>query len=244
MPRSEAGASFAALMAAITIMLIGLGVAAPTWHYLAQDDREQELLFRGMQIVKAIERSKQHPTSLKLLVDGKFLRPALWAEKKQDPITKGPWRLIHENNPLDMVGCGGPGAPPGAQPNAVDPNASTQPRPQATGQGATPQPTAPASPQASPQATTQPGGSDSGPLGITSVGPIIGVRSTSHDQSLRVFWGKNHYDEWCFVSMPNFATVPPNVWSIRQLTYPKLGVTVPEFKSSREAKSPAANEPP
>ena len=43
-------------MAAVTIMLIVLGAAAPTWRYVMKNDREEELIFRGGQIADAIER--------------------------------------------------------------------------------------------------------------------------------------------------------------------------------------------
>ena len=54
--RGESGFSLVALMAGITIMLILMAVAVPSWQHVMQDDREQELLFRGGQIADAIGR--------------------------------------------------------------------------------------------------------------------------------------------------------------------------------------------
>jgi len=93
--RSEAGYALVALVAAVTVMLIGLGAAAPTWRYVMQDDREQELIFRGTQIADAVARyQKKHgnalPVSLEVLVKGKFLR-----KEWKDPMTKdGTWRFV------------------------------------------------------------------------------------------------------------------------------------------------------
>ncbi len=92
----EGGYSLVALMASLTIMLILMGAAAPSWRYIMQDDREQELIFRGGAIADAIQRFQKKsanalPTSLDVLVKGKYLRKAY-----KDPMTRdGKWRLIH-----------------------------------------------------------------------------------------------------------------------------------------------------
>ena len=60
-----------------------------------QNEREQELFFRGDQIATAIERYQKKnggaaPPTLEVLVKGKFLRKAY-----TDPMTKdGKWRFI------------------------------------------------------------------------------------------------------------------------------------------------------
>jgi len=86
-----------ALLAGITIMLIMLGAGAPAWRYVVQDMNEEELLFRGAQIADAISAYQKAngntcPSSLEMLVKGKFLRKAY-----ADPVAKdGRWRLIHQ----------------------------------------------------------------------------------------------------------------------------------------------------
>ena len=97
-------------------MLIVMGVAAPTWRYVMQDDREQELFYRGDQIARAIEEYQRkngnaYPPSLDVLVKGRFLR-----KPYKDPMTKdGKWRLIR---PGESVMANAPGASrrPGASP--------------------------------------------------------------------------------------------------------------------------------
>lgn len=92
---AQRGFSLVALMASVTIMLIMMGAAVPSWRYVMQNAREEELLFRGIQIAEAIERYQRKnggapPGSIEDLVKGRFLRKAY-----ADPMTKsGKWRLV------------------------------------------------------------------------------------------------------------------------------------------------------
>jgi type II secretory pathway pseudopilin PulG len=94
-PGSQHGFSLVAVMAAIAIMTIMMGAAVPSWRYVMKNMREEELLFRGMQIADAVERyQRKHggapPNSIDDLVKGKFLRKAF-----TDPFAKdGKWRLL------------------------------------------------------------------------------------------------------------------------------------------------------
>ena len=107
--RAEAGYSMVALMAAVGIMMIMLGAAAPSWRYVMRNDAEQELIFRGGEIADAVARYQKRngnalPQSLEVLVKGKFLRHAY-----KDPMTKhGRWRFIR---PGEMVGPAASGIP-------------------------------------------------------------------------------------------------------------------------------------
>lgn len=192
-PRREGGYSLVALMASLTIMLVLLGAAAPSWRYIMQDDREQELIFRGGAIADAIQRFQKKnanalPTSLEVLVKGKFLRKAY-----KDPMTRdGKWRLIHQ------------GEATMAPPTAVSPRPSTPP-------------TTPPPPQ--------------GGLVGGTIGPLVGVASRSTDKSLRVFNGRNHYNEWVF------AVGQPRVIG-GQLTPPLPGSTAPGGLSPLSPGSP------
>ncbi len=113
--RNEGGYAMAALLAAVTIMLIVMAAALPSWKYVIKNDREEELLFRGNQIASAIERFQKKrgnllPTSIDLLVREKFLRRAY-----KDPMTKdGRWRLVRPGEPAG--GPVNPFAKPGASP--------------------------------------------------------------------------------------------------------------------------------
>lgn len=93
--RGQHGFSLVGAMAIIAIMMIMMGAALPSWRYVMKNAREEELLFRGMQIADAIERYKKKnggapPPSLEALVKGRFLRKA-W----KDPMTEdGKWRFL------------------------------------------------------------------------------------------------------------------------------------------------------
>ena len=112
--RGRAGFSMPALLAMLAIMTLALMLAMPSWRYLARDDKEQELIFRGRQISAAIARFQRKngnafPTSLDQLVEGKYLRRAY-----KDPMTAdGRWRILRpgQAGPVVPGGSTGPGRP-------------------------------------------------------------------------------------------------------------------------------------
>jgi type II secretory pathway pseudopilin PulG len=121
----EAGFSLVAAAASITIMLLLMGLAMPSWKYVMQNAREEELIFRGTQIVEAIERyQKKHgnaaPISLEVLVKGKFLR-----KEYKDPMTeKGEWRYLRPGEAVVQPPGAGGSARPGRPTPAATPRSS------------------------------------------------------------------------------------------------------------------------
>jgi type II secretory pathway pseudopilin PulG len=154
----------------MTIMLILMAAAMPSWRYVMKNDREEELIFRGGEIADAIQRYQQRngnalPLSLEVLVKGKFLR-----REYTDPMTKdGTWRFIRPGESI------GPIRPPRA--------GSTGSRTTTTTTTTTTRPSA----------FRQPSGS------AGTLGGIQGVASTSEEESLRVFNGRTKYNEWLFL---------------------------------------------
>jgi type II secretory pathway pseudopilin PulG len=169
-PRQQAGYALVALVAAVTIMLVVMAAAVPSWRYVMKNEREEELIFRGNQIARAIEQFQKKrgnllPSSLDLLVKEKFLRRAY-----KDPMTKdGRWRMVRPGEPV--FGAGG-----------------ALPRP---GGGPTPRPT--------PTPTPTPS-SSFGREGASGIGPFSGVASRSNEKSLRLFNNQDQYDRWLFVA--------------------------------------------
>jgi type II secretory pathway pseudopilin PulG len=106
----ERGASLVSLIAGLTIMAIMMSAATPFWRYVMKDAREEELLFRGEQIARAIERYQKKnggtsPPNLEILVQRRFLRK-MYAE----PFAKdGKWRLVRAGEPVMPPGV--PGVP-------------------------------------------------------------------------------------------------------------------------------------
>src|SRR5207249_10823461 len=80
-PRSprEAGYALVALMVTITVMMVMMGAAVPSWRYLMKNDHEEELLFRGGEIADAIARYQKKnantlPPPLEVWAKGRSLR--------------------------------------------------------------------------------------------------------------------------------------------------------------------------
>jgi type II secretory pathway pseudopilin PulG len=164
----------AALLVALAVMAVMMSVALPVWRHEAQRQKEDELIWRGQQYVRAIRlfASKNGgilPPSVDSLVSGHFLR-----KKYKDPIT---------NDEFDYLGAGAttPGLPPG----------QGQGRAGRAGQ-----------PQQSTMSTSAPGQPTSTiSTGGTVPGGLSGVRSKSKDESIKVYQGRTHYNEWTFIYM-------------------------------------------
>jgi type II secretory pathway pseudopilin PulG len=129
-PEGERGFALVIVLAGITVMMIMMGAAVPTWRYVMQDDREQELYFRGDQIARAVEEYQRKngnafPPSLEVLVKGKYLR-----REYKDPMVKGgKWRFVRpgESVPVSTIPTGGasPRPSPSAPPSAFGPPGGT-----------------------------------------------------------------------------------------------------------------------
>lgn len=130
---SEAGMSMVALFAAMSIMFIMMGAAVPAWRYVMKDAREEELLFRGDQIVRGIqcynEKVKGPVVNLEVMVQQKCLRKAY-----KDPFAKdGKWRFIRPGEQALPPGVPGPGG------GILTPATTLAAQPPATGRDGQPQ---------------------------------------------------------------------------------------------------------
>jgi type II secretory pathway pseudopilin PulG len=205
--RSQAGFGLVGAVATLTIMLTLMAMAMPAWRYVMQDDREEELIFRGSQIADALARwqreNKTLPGSLEPLVVKKYLRKAY-----KDPMSKhGRWRFIHPGDVLppplptgatgvrSRGGRGGREEPEEGQFRLGGGRDGSQSEGGATGGGL---------------GRASESGFGSG--GSIATGPILGVASTSKAKSLRLFNGRSHYNEWIFsVGMPRIVGKMPLV---------------------------------
>ena len=189
--RNERGYAMAVLLVAMSIMAIMLMVAMPVWKQMAQREKEEELVFRGLQYVHAIalfqrKTANAYPPNIDLLVRERYLR-----KKYKDPITNDDFV------PLPVVAAaGGAGVAGAAQPGR---GGQTSPASGSGGRGSLPQSSS-STPSSTPQGaggrgSATPFGSPSG----GTVGGISGVASKSKDQSIRIYNGRTHYNEWTFV---------------------------------------------
>jgi type II secretory pathway pseudopilin PulG len=155
----------AALLAAMTIMMIFLSMALPAWRTASQREKETELIFRGQQYARAIvlfqrKYANTFPPNVQILLNEHFLR-----KKYKDPMTAdGEFQVIYANQQASAQPSAGGTVPTQGQP---------QQRPATTvGSGAT----------------------------VAAQGGIIGVASKSTATALRVYNGRDKYNEWVFVA--------------------------------------------
>jgi type II secretory pathway pseudopilin PulG len=165
----------AALLVAMTVMAIVMATAMPTWRTMMKREREAELVFRGEQYGRAIrlfqrKYSNAYPPNLDVLINEKFLR-----KKYKDPMTGQDFKIVTPGTPL-----------PGQSGLREDQTGGSRGR----GQGQS-------------QSTRQPGftsATTAGTGGSQTLGggPVLGVVSASTEPSLRLFNGRDRYDEWVF----------------------------------------------
>ena len=176
----ERGYAMAALLVALSIMAIMFTVVMPVWKQASRREKETELIFRGTQYAHAIgmfqrKFANAYPPNVDALVEQRFLR-----KKFKDPITNDDFAPI-------LAGQGVPAS-------------SQQPGGQRGGSGSTTGGGRAAQPGFStqPSGAGRPAGPQLSAAGQTA-GGIQGVTSKSKDQSIRLYNGRGHYNEWAFV---------------------------------------------
>jgi type II secretory pathway pseudopilin PulG len=178
----------AVLLVAMSIMAIMLTVVMPVWKQTAQREKEEELVFRGTQYVHAIalfqrKTANAYPPNIDLLVRERYLR-----KKYKDPITNDDFVPLPVGAAAG-ASTSGRDSQPGGRGGQTAPDGRGSP---------------PSTPGNNPPNTTQGmGGRGSAtPFGAPSagtIGGISGVASKSKDQSIRIYNGRSHYNEWAFV---------------------------------------------
>jgi type II secretory pathway pseudopilin PulG len=179
----------AALLVSLAVMAVLMSVALPVWRHEAQREKEAELVFRGQQYVRAIRLFRQKtgtlPTSVDMLVQGHHLR-----KKYKDPITNDDFELVGAGGVPGQVGGQG-GTPGGQQGRGGATTVSGRVGGGAAGGFGGQPPTS---------TTTTTSTSGTAPSG-TVPGGMMGVRSKSKDESIRLYLGRNRYNEWQFISV-------------------------------------------
>ena len=184
--RHEGGYAMVALLVAMSVMGIMMSVALPAWTTAVRREKEAELIFRGEQYARAIalfqrKNGNAVPPSVDVLINQKFLR-----KRYKDPITGGDFVLLTPGMPI---------------PGQATPPAGGRGRGGATGRGGQPDPR-----EAERAAAEAKRGLDTiarqtrGLPGSSSQqGALIGVMSRSTDTSLRLYNGRDKYNEWVFM---------------------------------------------
>jgi type II secretory pathway pseudopilin PulG len=98
--RGREGYTLLIVVFAVTVLTIGLMVAIPVWETQLQREKEDELIFRGLQYVEAIriyqaENPGKYPQSLEDLIDVEDNEPKYIRKLFPDPMTEnGEWNIV------------------------------------------------------------------------------------------------------------------------------------------------------
>lgn len=182
----------AALLVAMSVTAILMTVALPVWKQMERREKEEELIFRGQQYVRALrlfsaKYANASPPNIDVLVEQRFLR-----RKYKDPITNDDFLPILAGQPI-------PGTSTAPQTGAgAGGRGGTAASPFGSGIGGR----APAPAQAAGGATGGRGVSPIGTPGAGSTGGVMGVASKSKAASIRLYNGRSHYNEWAFINTP------------------------------------------
>lgn len=244
----ESGYILLTLLLTMALLIIVAGTAASSIAFNIRRDREEELIHRGVQYTRAIreftKKTGRYPMRLEELdnTDGRrFLR-----KHYKDPITGKDFKLVH------MVDIQIGGSVPVAGVAGVNSEGTGSASPQASnfstaGTPPKPDPSAdPQSPPVSPDRETGLGNATAAPSNGSSSGPpitgglIVGVVSSSRDQTIREFNRKKHYNEWRFyydTSFDQYALI--NAPTFR----PNFQATAVPPGTSRDNASQPVNAP-
>lgn len=196
----ERGFTLAMFVMVVAIVSIMMGVAVQSVEFSMRREREAELIFRGQQYIEAIRLYKtkygRYPMRMKEIWEAK---PRVVRQKWKDPITDSEaWGLIFVGQDRVTGLRGGPGGAGGVLP-VQTPGAGSffeddQAERDAGGQGDETGGTT----RGRGQGERLPPGVQRGSEGEL-IGPIMGVRSTSCDESIKIYEGRTSYCEWQFV---------------------------------------------
>ncbi len=183
--RRDDGYAMAALLVGLSLTAIMMTVVMPVWKQMARREKEDELIFRGLQYSRALrlfgtKYANASPPNLDVLVEQRFLR-----KKYKDPITNDDFQPV-------LAGQAVPGTTTPPLDSRRNSNSGTNP-PGARGANPAPAP---------PLSTAGRGFSPIGTPGAGATGGVIGVVSKSKDTSIRLYNGRNHYNEWAFINTP------------------------------------------
>ena len=223
--RRQGGYVLLAILFALTVLIVGLAVAAPRTVIALRRTKEDELLRRGQQYALGIRRFYKkfgrYPSNLDQLENTNNIR--FIRRRYLDPLTgKDDWTPIQFGQARPATGFFGQKitttgglspSGPGIGPSSIGTGLGGQNSPSAPGTGIA---GSPSNPTATGAAAPGTGPSPSGPAGSASNpfsndqlsgrtfggGAIVGVSVPSQKESIKEYQQKNHYNEWQFVYDP------------------------------------------
>ena len=215
--RADRGYVLLTLLLLMAALAIASAVAVSDIAFNIRRDREEELIHRGVQYRRAIrqysKKTGRFPVRMEELDNTNGLR--YLRKHYTDPVTGRPFKFVYmseiqvgalapPNADPSAAANGAPGISAGAGNNSAQINAAVQPAapgdsPDGTSDSAKPASSDSAATNAN-RSTISASGSQQPIIG----GLIVGVVSTSKDQTIRQFNGKNRYNQWRFFYDPSF----------------------------------------
>jgi type II secretory pathway pseudopilin PulG len=236
------------LVMALTVLHIMLAIAVPAWTHFVQREREEEMIFRGLQYAEAIRvfqrRTGRYPNRLEELVE---IEPRSIRQLFKDPLGpsggSGEWGLLvlsaapppGQRQPGQPAPPGQPPAPgqPPQPPGAQPPGSGLPPR-----VGGLPPNLIPVPPR--------PG---KGPHPPRVTGPIMGVYSGATGTAIKSFLGRDSYSQWQFtvplIKLPAVAggNAPLPRVSSEWIGRPFRGLLGPQAGGGPQAGQPLTPRP-
>ena len=180
-PPAESAFTLVGLLITVTVINVVVAAALPLWSQTIKREKEEELIFRGLQYAEAIrifqERNGRLPISLEELIENE---PRCIRQLWKDPMNPdGQWGLIFSQGVPGGVGDDPDGEGDDAQGRDLS-GGNVQ---QGARSGLTPQFRS---------------GRGRGGGEVVTTGPIMGVHSLSDEKATKFFIGGESYDQWQF----------------------------------------------
>jgi type II secretory pathway pseudopilin PulG len=205
--RSESGYMLLVLMLAVAVLTITMSEVARNYRRAVQRDKEVEMIHRGEQYARAIQKfyKKNHtyPLTLEQLENTNNIR--YLRKRYKDPMSPdGEWKIAHQADIATLKGVGNLTPPPVAGAGGAAAGAAA-----AAAQATTTTNIITSTPT---QGTGSSAGSSAGTSGNSSNpvfggGPVFGVVSKMTTEGIHSFGDKTKYSEWFFVYIPTQDTV-------------------------------------
>jgi type II secretory pathway pseudopilin PulG len=188
---TQTGFTLVGMIIIFTVMAVVISAAMPVWSNVIQRDKEEDLIFRGMQYAEAIRvfqlRNGRYPLRLEELLT---VKPRSIRQLWTDPLTDdGQWGLIYAQTAPGQRqgrrGRRGRGVAPEQQPQTFG--------------GAGPR---------------QLGGDSQRRRSAVGTVPIVGVHSRSDDEALKSFFEGSQHSDWRFTAdLVPIANLTPDTLS-------------------------------
>jgi type II secretory pathway pseudopilin PulG len=169
--RGNRGYAMAALLVGMSVMAVLMSALLPVWSHMATREKEEELIFRGKQYARAIGLFQRRYANTAPPTIDLLVEQRFLRKKYKDPITNDDFQPIYANQQQPGQGSSQVAQRPGQQANATV---------------VTP-------------AQSQPLQSGFGSTGVGTQGGVIGVTSKSKDASIKIYNGRDRYNEWAFI---------------------------------------------